>query len=226
MRSQSTSTCPSCHRSTYWSARPASSACSSFLLWQERGGDPLHDKPWPLRRRRAGCRARRRPGRAPRSSPTCSDDATRFAPLPCHGGPARRRGAPRPAHGRARRHRHLDGGRHLVVQVETGKTLSADVLVPAIAVGSRIVVATATKALQDQLAAKDLPFLQHDSIRGDGAPFDWAVLRSCNYRVPATAARDARPRHRTSSSCEDFSATIRDGARAHRHVGESNRPDR
>ena len=40
----------------------------------------------------------------------------------------------------------------------TGKTLAY--LVPAIVSGKRTVVATATKALQDQLATKDLPFLR------------------------------------------------------------------
>ena len=58
----------------------------------------------------------------------------------------------------------------------TGKTLAY--LVPAIEADARIVVATATKALQDQLATKDLPFLAEHL----GVDFDWAVLKGrSNY---------------------------------------------
>ena len=47
--------------------------------------------------------------------------------------------------------------RHLVVQAGTGTGKSLAYLVPAALSGQRVVVATATKALQDQLAGKDLP---------------------------------------------------------------------
>ncbi|HEX2381745.1 MAG TPA: ATP-dependent DNA helicase [Acidimicrobiales bacterium] len=49
--------------------------------------------------------------------------------------------------------------RHLVVQAGTGTGKTLAYLVPAILAGRRTVVATATKALQDQLVGKDLPFL-------------------------------------------------------------------
>ncbi|MBP6136457.1 MAG: DEAD/DEAH box helicase, partial [Candidatus Microthrix sp.] len=49
--------------------------------------------------------------------------------------------------------------RHLVVQAGTGTGKSLAYLVPAVLSGRRTVVATATKALQDQLAEVDLPFL-------------------------------------------------------------------
>lgn len=49
--------------------------------------------------------------------------------------------------------------RHLVVQAGTGTGKSLAYLVPAVLSGKRTVVATATKALQDQLAEVDLPFL-------------------------------------------------------------------
>src|SRR5687768_746693 len=72
----------------------------------------------------------------------------------------------------------IDSGRHLVVQAGTGTGKTLAYLVPAIASGSRVVVATATKALQDQLAGKDLPFLQATL----STPFDWAVLKGrSNY---------------------------------------------
>lgn len=47
--------------------------------------------------------------------------------------------------------------RHLVVQAGTGTGKSLAYLVPAVLSGKKVVVATATKALQDQLASKDLP---------------------------------------------------------------------
>jgi ATP-dependent DNA helicase DinG len=53
----------------------------------------------------------------------------------------------------------LARGRHLIVQAGTGTGKTLAYLVPAILAGRRTVVATATKALQDQLVGKDLPFL-------------------------------------------------------------------
>jgi len=66
----------------------------------------------------------------------------------------------------------------LVVQAGTGIGKSYGYLVPAILSGKTTVIATATKALQDQLANKDLPFLgQHL-----GKPFEFAVLKGrANY---------------------------------------------
>ena len=67
---------------------------------------------------------------------------------------------------------------HIIVRAGTGTGKTLGYLVPAILSGKRVVVATATKALQDQLATKDLPFLQKHLDR----PFDWAVLKGrANY---------------------------------------------
>jgi Rad3-related DNA helicase len=72
----------------------------------------------------------------------------------------------------------LASGRHLVAQAGTGTGKSLAYLVPAILSGKRVVVATATKALQDQLADKDLPFLRR-AMRRD---FSFAVLKGrSNY---------------------------------------------
>jgi ATP-dependent DNA helicase DinG len=69
-------------------------------------------------------------------------------------------------------------GRHLVVRAGTGTGKTLAYLVPAVLSGQRVVVATATRALQDQLAGKDLPFLHRHLDR----PFDWAVLKGrSNY---------------------------------------------
>jgi ATP-dependent DNA helicase DinG len=53
----------------------------------------------------------------------------------------------------------LASGEHLLVQAGTGTGKSLGYLVPALASGERVVVATATKALQAQLVDKDLPRL-------------------------------------------------------------------
>jgi len=68
--------------------------------------------------------------------------------------------------------------RHIIVRAGTGTGKTLGYLVPAILSRKRVVVATATKALQDQLAAKDLPFLSEHLDH----PFDWAVLKGrSNY---------------------------------------------
>lgn len=68
--------------------------------------------------------------------------------------------------------------RHLVVQAGTGTGKSLAYLVPALTLGARVVVSTATKALQDQLALRDLPRLK-ESL---GARFEFAVLKGrSNY---------------------------------------------
>ena len=68
--------------------------------------------------------------------------------------------------------------KHLIAQAGTGTGKSLAYLVPAVLQGKRAVVATATKALQDQLANKDLPFLQEHV----DTPFEFAVLKGrSNY---------------------------------------------
>ena len=89
----------------------------------------------------------------------------------------------------------ISGRRHLVVQAGTGTGKSAAYLIPAITSAVQrnagrdeapagvpesrpVVVVTASKALQDQLATKDLPFISEHL----GVPFDWAVLKGrSNY---------------------------------------------
>jgi ATP-dependent DNA helicase DinG len=53
--------------------------------------------------------------------------------------------------------RALEDGRHLLAEAGTGTGKSLAYLVPALASGRRCVVATATKALQQQLLTKDVP---------------------------------------------------------------------
>jgi ATP-dependent DNA helicase DinG len=84
--------------------------------------------------------------------------------------------------------RAIHDRRHLVVQAGTGTGKSLAYLVPAILSGNKVVVATATKALQDQLATKDLPFL----TRHLGQRFRFAVLKGrSNYLCRQRAAEMA-----------------------------------
>jgi ATP-dependent DNA helicase DinG len=81
--------------------------------------------------------------------------------------------------------------RHLIVQAGTGTGKSLAYLVPALALGTRAVVSTATKALQDQLATRDLPKLS-ESL---GVPFEFAVLKGrsnylCRQRALEVAGGD------------------------------------
>ena len=72
----------------------------------------------------------------------------------------------------------IENQRHLIVQAGTGTGKSLGYLVPVLLSGQKVVVATATKALQDQLATKDLPFLQKHLA----SPFKFAVLKGrSNY---------------------------------------------
>ncbi|NND75108.1 MAG: DEAD/DEAH box helicase, partial [Ilumatobacter sp.] len=77
----------------------------------------------------------------------------------------------------------IASGRHLVVQAGTGTGKTLAYLLPAVRAHQKVVVATATKALQDQLAGKDLPFLD-EHVGG----FEWSVLKGrsnyvCRQRV-------------------------------------------
>jgi ATP-dependent DNA helicase DinG len=72
----------------------------------------------------------------------------------------------------------IDEERNLVVQAGTGTGKSLAYLIPSSAANKRVVVATATKALQDQLATKDLPLVA--ASIGEG--FRFAVLKGrSNY---------------------------------------------
>ena len=156
----------------------------------------------PARRRRPHARPRHR--RAPAAA----------RPAPAR--PTWPRPSPRPS----------TSGRHLVVQAGTGTGKSLAYLVPAILSGRPTVVATATKALQDQLASKDLPFLAEHL---DVDVRRWAVLKGrSNYlclqrvrevtatRAPASSSsRTWLPSHRRrgASGWRTWAATTATGDR-------------
>src|SRR5215211_3827614 len=67
----------------------------------------------------------------------------------------------------------LEGDEHLVAEAGTGTGKSLAYLIPALVSGQRVVVATATKALQEQLLTKDVPA----GARALGREVDVAVLK-------------------------------------------------
>lgn len=84
---------------------------------------------------------------------------------------------------------------HLVVQAGTGTGKSLAYLAGAVGAHKRTVIATATKALQDQLALKELPTL----ARHLGRPLEWAVLKGrSNYLCLQRLDEAAKPQAQLS----------------------------
>ena len=69
--------------------------------------------------------------------------------------------------------RALETGEHLLAEAGTGTGKSLAYLLPALESGQRVVVATATKALQEQLLTKDVPV----AAAALGRPVSVAVLK-------------------------------------------------
>ena len=114
--------------------------------------------------------------------------------------------------------RAIVNGHHLIVQAGTGTGKSLGYLVPAIVSGATVVVSTATKALQDQLAGKDLPFLaKHLEI-----PFTFALLKGrSNYFCLQKASELQGPRQQMQL-LDDGEGTARrfDGAKVLQQIDE------
>jgi ATP-dependent DNA helicase DinG len=105
--------------------------------------------------------------------------------------------------------RAIDSRRHLAVRAGTGTGKSLAYLVPAVLAKRRVVVATATKALQDQLAAKDVPSLQA-ALR----PFRFAVLKGrsnylCRERLRESAELGVQEDLASARSTSDRAGTAR-----------------
>src|SRR5450631_2939397 len=109
----------------------------------------------------------------------------------------------------------MAGGRNLVVQAGTGTGKSLAYLVPAALSGERVVVATATKALQDQLAdqVRSLVRWAGDTTSGDRAelPFEphfraWAMVsttaRECPGAFRCPSGRDCFAEHARARAAE------------------------
>lgn len=77
----------------------------------------------------------------------------------------------------------IGSNRHLIVQAGTGTGKTLGYLVPVVMSGRKTIVATATIALQDQIASKDLPLLAEHLAPALGIEFEWAVLKGRNNYV-------------------------------------------
>jgi ATP-dependent DNA helicase DinG len=89
----------------------------------------------------------------------------------------------------------MEDGRHLLVQAGTGTGKSLGYLVPALLHDKRVVVATATLALQHQLVERDLPRLVEAVKDVPGLDTSYAVLKgrsnyACLHRIRAGVPDD------------------------------------
>ncbi|HCB34248.1 MAG TPA: ATP-dependent helicase [Acidimicrobiaceae bacterium] len=92
----------------------------------------------------------------------------------------------------------LHSSTHLLVQAGTGVGKTLAYLVPAALAGRRVVVATATLALQDQLAKKDLPVVAEALADRLGRRLTFSVLKgrsnyACRQRVHEHTAQTQLP---------------------------------
>ncbi|MFW2336323.1 ATP-dependent DNA helicase [Ilumatobacter sp.] len=99
----------------------------------------------------------------------------------------------------------IELGRHLVVQAGTGTGKTLAYLVPAITSGKRTIVVTATKALQDQLATKDLPFIAGE-LAERGIDIDWAVLKGRSNYLCLQRLRETSDPAQAQLELDDMSA--------------------
>lgn len=83
----------------------------------------------------------------------------------------------------------IASGKPLLAQAGCGTGKSLGGLIPAILSGKRTVVSTATIALQEQYANKDLPFLEQHL----GVPFTWALLKGRSNYVCLAKTNDCKP---------------------------------
>lgn len=99
----------------------------------------------------------------------------------------------------------LSTGKALLAEAGCGTGKSFGYLIPAILSGKRVVISTATKALQDQLATGDLPFLQEHL----GVDFTWAVLKGRSNYLCQSALNDTESNGKAVPVTVRSSVTVR-----------------
>jgi ATP-dependent DNA helicase DinG len=122
----------------------------------------------------------------------------------------------------------IEDEHHLICEAGTGVGKSFGYLVPAIVSQQRVVVATSTKTLQDQIAA-DLPDIV-DVLRQGGHDVTWAVVKGrASYLCPAKVAERQPQLLHDTGDADDLDTIIDwwqnggDGERDHAPVAVSNR---
>jgi ATP-dependent DNA helicase DinG len=102
----------------------------------------------------------------------------------------------------------IESRQHLVVQAGTGTGKTLAYLTPAIISGRRTTVVTATKALQDQLANNDLPFLSAQLAERD-IDVDWAVLKGRSNYICLQRLREINDGTEGQLDLDDVSAVTK-----------------
>lgn len=106
-------------------------------------------------------------------------------------------------------------GHHLVSEAPTGSGKSLAYLVPAIASGLRVVVATSTIALQDQLIGKDLPQLASaTNVRFTATALKGRANYVCLSKIRTADAPETLFDQRPGASFDDDLRTVRDFSEA------------
>ena len=103
----------------------------------------------------------------------------------------------------------VNTNRHLIVQAGTGTGKTLGYLVPLIASGKRIVVSTYTKALQDQLAAHDLPQLIPILERELDRTVTWSVLKGRNNYLCRQRLDEMESPKQAKLDLDDTSAAVK-----------------
>jgi ATP-dependent DNA helicase DinG len=85
----------------------------------------------------------------------------------------------------------LDEERHLIVEAGTGTGKTLAYLVPAVLSGRKVVVSTATKALQEQIFVKDLPLVA-EALGAYGIPVKAALMKGLSNYVCLRRFEEAR----------------------------------
>jgi len=116
----------------------------------------------------------------------------------------------------------IESGGHAAVQAGTGTGKSLAYLIPAVLSGKSTIVATATKALQDQLAGKDLPFLAlHNPDE-----FSFAVLKGRSNYLCVQRLAEADPENRLGIPDDSASLDLPTVERLRKFADESETGDR
>jgi ATP-dependent DNA helicase DinG len=111
--------------------------------------------------------------------------------------------------------RAIEGAYPLVVEASTGVGKTFSYLVPALLSGERVLLSTATKALQDQLFGRDLPRL----VEALGLPVSTALLKGrgsylCLHRMEQARSETLLPERSTAHALariEEWSQSTRTG---------------
>lgn len=114
-------------------------------------------------------------------------------------------------------HRTLERDGHLFVEAGTGTGKTFAYLVPAVLSGRKVVISTATHALQEQIFDKDLPFVR-DVLAEHGVPLRAALMKGLpNYlckRRFTERMRSGEPVGRELATIERWALETRTGDRA------------